>query len=62
MGNLIPVVFSDIFICKMEFDVIVPAKLVFYKRYIDDTYVQRKKHEVDKLFEELNSYNEDIRR
>ena len=27
-------------------------------RNVDDTYVQRKKNDVDKLFEELNSYNE----
>ena len=29
--------------------------------YIDDTYVQRKKSDVGKLFEELNSYNENIK-
>ena len=26
-------VFSDIFMCKMEFDVVVPAKPIFYKCY-----------------------------
>ena len=34
---------------------------VFYKRYIDDTYVRKKKNDVDKLFEELNSHNENIK-
>ena len=47
--------------CKMEYDVVVPAKPIFYKCYVDDTYVQRKKNDVDKLFEELNSYNENMK-
>ena len=34
---------------------------VFYKRYVDDTYVRKKKYVVDKLFEELNSHNENIK-
>ena len=61
MGGPISAVFSDIFMCKMEFDVVVPAKPIFYKSYVDDTYVQRKKNDVDKLLEELNSYNENIK-
>ena len=60
MVGPISVVFSDIFMCKMELDVVVPAKPIFYKRYVDDTYVQRKKNDVEKLFEEPNSYNENI--
>ena len=35
--------FSDIFMDKMEFDVAVPANLLFYKRAVNDTYVSRKK-------------------
>ena len=50
MGGPISVVFSDIFMCKMEFDVVVPAKLMFYKYYVDDTNVRRKKNDVEKLF------------
>ena len=46
--------------CKMELNVVVPAKSIFYKRYVDDTYVRRKKDDVDKLFEELDSYNKNI--
>ena len=37
------------------------SKSIFYKRYVDDTYVRRKKDDVDKLFEELDSYNENIK-
>ena len=61
MGGSISVVFSDILMCKMEFDVVLPAKPMFCKRYVDDTYVPRKKNYVDKLFQELNSYNENIK-
>ena len=60
MSGPISIVFSYIFMCKMELDVVVPAKPIFYKRYVDDTYVQRKKNDVEKLFEEPNSYNENI--
>ena len=40
MSGPISVVFADIFMCKMELDVVVPVKPIFYKRYVDDTYVQ----------------------
>ena len=29
---------------KMEEDIVIPANPIFYKRYVDDTYKQRKKH------------------
>ena len=61
MGGPISVVFSDIYVCKMEEDIVVPANPIFYKRYVDDTYVQRKKHETDKCFLGLNSYHENIK-
>ena len=37
------VVFSDIYMCKMEEDVVVPAKPSSYKRYVDDTYIRKRK-------------------
>ena len=61
MGGPISVVFSDIYVCKMEEDVVITANPIFYKRYVDDTYVRRKKHETDKLFIDLNSYHENIK-
>ena len=39
MDGPISVVLADVFICKIELDVIVPAIPIFYKRYVDDTYV-----------------------
>ena len=37
------VVFANIYMCKMEDDVVVSIKPIFYKQYIDNTYVRRKK-------------------
>ena len=60
MGGPVSVVFTDIFMCKMEEDVVVPAKLIFYKRYVDDTYIGRKKN-VDELFQNLKSYHTNMK-
>ena len=61
MGDPVSVVFSDIFMCKMEEDVVVPAKPIFYKRYVDDTYIRRKKNVNDELFQNLNCYHTNIK-
>ena len=52
---------SNTYLWKMEEDIVIPANPIFYKRYVDDTYVRRKKHEADKLFIDLNSYHENIK-
>ena len=41
MGGSISVVFPDSYMCKMEEDVVKPLKPIFYKRYVDDTYVKK---------------------
>ena len=51
----ISVVFSDIYVSKMEEDIFAPMKRHFCKRYVDDTYIRRKKNQSDSLFEKLNS-------
>ena len=61
MGSPVSVVSSDIFMCKMEEDVVVPAKPIFYKRYVDDTYIRRKKNVNDELFQNLNCYHTNIK-
>ena len=43
MGGPISVVFADIYMCKMEDDVVTPLKPIFYKRYVDDTYTLEEK-------------------
>ena len=60
MGGPICIVFSDIYVSKMEEDIVAPMKPHFYKRYVDDTYIWRKKNEPDILFEKLNSYHPNI--
>ena len=44
MSGPVFVVFSDINICKMEFDVVAPGTPLFYKYYVEDAYVGRKKN------------------
>ena len=61
MGGPTSVVFSDICMCKMEEDVVKPLKPIFHKRYVDDTYVKRKRNEADTLFDALNSYHPNIK-
>ena len=37
MGGPISVVFSDIDVCKIVEDIVIPENPIFYKRYVDDT-------------------------
>ena len=45
----------------MEVDIVIPSNPLFYKRCLDDWYLQRKKNETDKLFIDLNSYHENMK-
>ena len=56
----ISVVFPDIYVSKIEEDIVAPMKPHFYKRHVDDAYIRRKKNEPDSLFEKLNSYHRNI--
>ena len=42
MGRPRSVVFSDVYVCKMEEDIVIPANSIFYKIYVDDIYVRKK--------------------
>ena len=57
---VLSLVFSDIYICKMKKDVLVSAKRMSYKRYVDDTYIHRQKNINDGLFQNLNCYQKSI--
>ena len=61
MGGPICVIFSDICVSRMEEDIVVPLKPHFHKRYVNDTYIRRKKNEPDSLFEKLNSYHPNMK-
>ena len=60
VGGPISAVLLDIYVCKMEEDIVTPSKSLFYKRYTDDTYVKRKKNETYELSNVLNLYHQSI--
>ena len=45
MRGPISVVLSDNHVSKIEENIVAPSKPLFYRRYMDDTYVRRKKNE-----------------
>ena len=55
------VTFSDTFMIKMENEIVIPTKPIFYRRYVDDIYSRRKKNIQDSLFKALNSYHKNIK-
>ena len=61
MGGPLSVTLSDIFMVKMENEIVSPINPIFYQRYVDDIYCRRKKDRPDQLFEKLNSYNKNIK-
>ena len=61
MGGPLSVTLADIFMIKMEQDIVVPSQPIFYKRYVDDIFYCRKKEPVDKLLENLNRYHKNIK-
>ena len=42
MGGQLSVSLSDIYMDKMENDVVIPSKPIFYRRFVDDIYGRRK--------------------
>ena len=61
MGGSLSVTFSDIFMIKMENDIVIPTKPIFCCRYVDDIYNRRKKYIEDSIFKALNSYHKNIK-
>ena len=60
MGGPLSVTFSDINMVKMENDVVIPSKPMFYRRSVDDIY-SRWKWGDNVLFDQLNSYHPNIK-
>ena len=42
MGGPLSVTFSDIYMIKMESEIVISQKPLFYRRYVDDIYSTRK--------------------
>ena len=61
MGSPLSVDISGIFMTKLEKDVVYPEKPILFRRYVDDVFRRKKKHEQDKLLPKLNSYHPKIR-
>ena len=57
IGSLLSVVFSGCFLNNMEEQLVTLVSPIFYIRYVDDTFVRRKKNEEDKLFKALNAFH-----
>ena len=61
MGGPLSVVFSDIYMTKLEKDAILPPrKPILYKRFVDDIFTRRKLMSLNQLLEFLNNYHLNI--
>ena len=60
MGNPLSPTLANIFMCKLEKDIVTPKHLPFYDRYVDDCFTKRKRNEPDHLLTSLNSYHPNI--
>ena len=60
MGGPLSVTFSDIYMVKMENDVVISSKPIFYHRFVDDIYSRRKLGD-NVFFNQLNNYHSNIK-
>ena len=60
MGGPLSVPFSDIYMIKMENDIVIPSKPIFYHRFLDDIYSRQKLGD-NVLFDQLNNYHPNIK-
>ena len=61
MGGPLSVIFSDIYMIKMESEIVIPQKPLFYRHCVDDIYNRRKMFKHDELFQKLNNYHPKIK-
>ena len=57
MGGPLSVTLSDIHMIRMETDVVVRIRSIFYKLYVDDIYNRHQKNTSDVLYDALNNYH-----
>ena len=60
MGGPLSVTLSDIYMAKMEYDIIEKYQPTFYKRYVEDIVNRRKKNQVYLLFHDVSNYHPNI--
>ena len=61
MRGPLSVIFSDIYMIKMESEIVISQKPLFYHHYVDDIYNRRKMFKHDELFQKLNNYHPKIK-
>lgn len=61
MGGPLSVIFADIFMTKLENDVVTPKNPKFYKRFVDDSIRRREKGTFDELLQNMNNYHAKIK-
>ena len=61
MGNPLSPVLANIFMSKLEADVVRPFNPTFYDRYVDDCFSKKRKDEPDQLLDRLNNYHPNIK-
>jgi len=61
MGNPLFPVLANIFMSKLEADVVRPFNPTFYDRYVDDYFSKKRKDEPDQLLDRLNNYHPNIK-
>ena len=60
IGNPLSPVIANIFMSKLEADVVRPSNPPFYDRYVDDIFSNRKQDEPDHLLDQLNNYHPNV--
>ena len=61
MSNPLSPTLTNIFMCKLEKDVVTPRNPPLYDRYVDDCFTKRMDNTSDILFENLNNYHPNIK-
>ena len=61
MVGPLSVTFANIFLTKLEKDIVRPHNPPFYKRFVDDVITRRSINQPDLLFSEINEYHPNIK-
>ena len=61
MGGPLSVTLAKIHMIRMENDVAIPLKPIFYRRFVEYIINRRKKNVPDELFFKLNNYHQNIK-
>ena len=60
IGNLLSPVLANIFMVKLESDIVAPSQPTSYLLYVDDCFSIKEKNQPDPLLKRLNSYHPNI--